>query len=461
MVARAGESELAGITVFPGTLYPRFAPDIDSYEVELPLGAPAFSLSIAPRSPYAQVHIDGVAMRLTTVPRDTTTRVEVTGPSGETTLVTVHSHPPKQTAYVKATNPDVGDGFGVSVALAADGSAMAVGAPGEDSRSLGSGGDQTNDARIDSGAVYIYRKTREGWRFDGYLKSRLPMHGFGTAVALAPTGKLLAVGEPDDDNGATGSGAVELYERAPRGWRHRALVKAPDHTAGAAFGSSVSLSWDTLAVGSPGEDAAYLYRGRDGFRGGERLAGAPLGERFGETVSLGADGTVAAVSGTVTTRVYGATKGGMREMLTVPGVHGALSGDGTVVAALEPARERVHVYRLREHGWFSTAEIIAPGERLAIDFSGGAVVVGNVIDRFNYRGGARVYRWDGKQWLAGEPLIPANGAANDLAATSIAIDAKAEIVAIGAPGEDGAGSELSGNPATDTLESSGAAYVFQ
>ncbi|HSI04540.1 MAG: hypothetical protein ACAI38_17860 [Myxococcota bacterium] len=459
--AFADASAIAGITVFPGKLYPPFAPEIEAYDVDLPLGAAGFSLSIAPKSPDARVHIDGVAVRLTTVPRGTTTRVEVTDESGATTLVTMRSRPPKQTAYVKASNPDVGDGFGVALAISADGSALAVGAPGEDGKSLGAGGKQTDNKRVDSGAVYVYSRAGESWRFDGYVKSRLPAHGFGAAVALSSDGKLLAVGEPDEDSGATGSGAVEIFERQRRGWRHVTLVKPREPTRGGGFGASVALSWDTLVVGAPGEDAAYLVSRKRAWRTVERVAGAPAGERFGEAVSLGADGTTLAVSGEVTTRVYTQTKAGMREVLTLPGQRGVVSGSGHVVAAIEPARDCVHVYRNGEHGWFAAAQFPGAGERLALDFAGNALVIGNAVDRFNYRGGARVFRWDGKAWLPGEPLIAANASANDLGGVAVTIDARGETVVVGAPGEDGAGAELSGDPGTDSIESSGAAYVFR
>ena len=56
-----------------------------------------------------------------------------------------------QEAYIKASNTDIGDEFGTSVAISSDGFALAVGAPGED----GMGGDETSDAVPSSGA---------GWR---------------------------------------------------------------------------------------------------------------------------------------------------------------------------------------------------------------------------------------------------------------------------------------------------------
>lgn len=57
-----------------------------------------------------------------------------------------------QQAYIKASNTDVGDEFGVSVAL--DDGTLAVGANGEDSARADDPGDNDNN---DSGAVYIRR----------------------------------------------------------------------------------------------------------------------------------------------------------------------------------------------------------------------------------------------------------------------------------------------------------------
>ena len=61
-----------------------------------------------------------------------------------------------QQAYVKASNTRTGDAFGISVALAADGNTLAVGAGGEDSVATGVGGDPLDDTATDAGAVYLY-----------------------------------------------------------------------------------------------------------------------------------------------------------------------------------------------------------------------------------------------------------------------------------------------------------------
>ncbi len=59
-------------------------------------------------------------------------------------------------AYVKASNTDNNDGFGTSVALAADGETLAVGAAREDSNATGVNGDQTDNSTEEAGAVYLY-----------------------------------------------------------------------------------------------------------------------------------------------------------------------------------------------------------------------------------------------------------------------------------------------------------------
>ena len=64
-----------------------------------------------------------------------------------------------QRAYLKASNPDVGDSFGFSVALSSDGLTLAVGAPHEESAATGVNGDQSDNGRSRAGAVYALNIT--------------------------------------------------------------------------------------------------------------------------------------------------------------------------------------------------------------------------------------------------------------------------------------------------------------
>jgi hypothetical protein len=113
----------------------------------------------------------------------------------------------QQEKYIKASNPDVNDQFGTSVALSGD--VLAVGARGEDSGAKGVNGDQGNDERIGSGAVYVFRRTGVAWLQEAYLKASTPGVNdfFGSAVALS--GDALVAGATGESSAAQGVGGDE------------------------------------------------------------------------------------------------------------------------------------------------------------------------------------------------------------------------------------------------------------
>jgi FG-GAP repeat/Divergent InlB B-repeat domain len=189
-----------------------------------------------------------------------------------------------QQAYVKASNAEgpsffaVGsDRFGFSVTL--DGDTMAVGANGEDSGATGINGDQTNNNIVLSGAVYVFTRTNGDWSQQAYLKASNTgaEDSFGVSVALA--GDTLAVGAFQEESAATGvngnqadnsalhSGAVYVFTRAGGVWSQQAYVKASNTGVGDAFGLSVALVGNTLAVGAHregGGGAAYVFTRTNG-----------------------------------------------------------------------------------------------------------------------------------------------------------------------------------------------------
>lgn len=61
-----------------------------------------------------------------------------------------------QHSYVKASNTAAGDMLGYSLSLSSSGGVLAVGAPGESSGAIGTGGDQTDKTATRAGAVYLY-----------------------------------------------------------------------------------------------------------------------------------------------------------------------------------------------------------------------------------------------------------------------------------------------------------------
>jgi len=128
-----------------------------------------------------------------------------------------------QQAYLKASNPDLYDFFGTSLALSADGNTLAAGSQ-EDSAATGINGDQTDNSASAAGAVYVFKRTGTSWAQRAYVKASNTEAGvlFGSAVALSADGGTLAVGSGDDsaatgigsdqtDNSAISAGAVYLY----------------------------------------------------------------------------------------------------------------------------------------------------------------------------------------------------------------------------------------------------------
>jgi hypothetical protein len=153
-----------------------------------------------------------------------------------------------QQAYVKASNADSGDFFGVSVALSGD--TLVVGAPDEDSGSPGVDGDQDDDAMSLSGAAYVFSRDGATWSQVAYLKSAYPMAVAQFGLSVAVSGDIAVAGAFEESSDAVGvdgvpgpgpdvfrSGAADVFD----------LDTAPWGDAGCALGG---VAGDPLLMGS-------------------------------------------------------------------------------------------------------------------------------------------------------------------------------------------------------------------
>ena len=199
--------------------------------------------------------------------------------------------PLKQLAYIKASNAEAYDHFacgggnqghsGTSIAISADGTTMAVGAPYESGSAGGVGGNEKDNSAYASGAVYVFARTGSGWTQQAYVKASNAGQSdhFGSSVSLSADGSTLAVSahwEASDATGVNGNqndnslaqaGAVYVFTRGSATWTQQAYLKA-SNTGKAAegevpgdgdqFGYAIALSGDgnTLAVGAITEDSA-------------------------------------------------------------------------------------------------------------------------------------------------------------------------------------------------------------
>jgi hypothetical protein len=168
-----------------------------------------------------------------------------------------------QQAYLKASNPDAGDEFGWSVALAGD--TLVVGAMNESSCATGINGNQANNSCVIAGAAYVFTRTGGVWSQEAYVKASNTDNRdrFGRSLALA--NDMLVVGADGERSNSTGvngnqsfnttvaSGAAYVFTRIGGGWSQQAYVKASNTDANDLFGFSVALSGGTLVVGANGE----------------------------------------------------------------------------------------------------------------------------------------------------------------------------------------------------------------
>lgn len=136
-------------------------------------------------------------------------------------------------------NPDDED-FGVHLGLFGDTLAVSAWNGGEGRRA--------------NGRVHVYQRQEDGsWPLQRTIMASASTldDGYGTAVALSED--TLAVGAPGDWDGQRESGAVYVYERhlgGPDQWGERHKLKGSGVTRFGAFGTAVSISGDTMAIGA-------------------------------------------------------------------------------------------------------------------------------------------------------------------------------------------------------------------
>ena len=308
-----------------------------------------------------------------------------------------------------ATDAAVGDAFGYSVSIAANGNVLAVGA-------LLWEGASTNQ-----GCVYIYDRNGSSWIQRGSVLTAADAAAsdfFGTSVSLSADGNILAVGVINWEGSVTNQGGVYIYDRNGSSWTQRgAVLTAADAAIGDGFGYSVSLSTDgnILAVGAinwegsvTDQGGVYIYD-RNGSSWTQRgavltAADAAASDNFGYGVSLSANGDVLVVvalywEGSVTDQggVYIYDRNGSSwtqrgAVLTAAdaasgkafGISVALSSNGDVLAvgaylwdATATDQGGVYIYDRNGSGWMQRSAVltatdaaVSDGFGIGVSFSG-------------------------------------------------------------------------------------------
>ena len=144
-------------------------------------------------------------------------------------------------SYIKSSNIQANDQFGLRLAISQDGNVLAAGAPlqGEE-----------------SGAVYVFSRTAGKWSQQAYVEpaGSEAYDQFGSGVALSGNGRILAAGAAGDDgpgNKVRDAGSIyvvslaapEITAIASNAIRGPLLVLAADHQK--QTGNGVAVQFDT------------------------------------------------------------------------------------------------------------------------------------------------------------------------------------------------------------------------
>ena len=246
------------------------------------------------------------------------------------------------------------------------------------------------------------------------------------AVAISGDGLTVAIGAYDNDDNGNKSGHVRIFEFNAGGWSQLGTdIDGP--LIEDEFGCSVDLNntGDIVAIGGryndiTGTDAGitqvYEWNGTSWNQIGSNLLGEAGGDNSGWSVSLNDNGNKVAI--------------------------GAINNDGT-----GPSAGHVRIYELVGGSWSQIGQDIDgeadyDGSGIAVDLngSGDKVIIGAYMNDGGgaESGHARIFEFNGTNWVKmGQDIDGEN--ANDRFGTSVSINNAGDKVAIGAPFNDGNG----------------------
>jgi hypothetical protein len=334
--------------------------------------------------------------------------------------------------YAKASNTGAQDRFGWAVSLSSDGQTLAVGAPDESSNATGIDGNQANEAAPSSGAVYVFVRSSTTWSQQAYIKASNAgaNDAFGTAVSLSADGNWLAIGASNEassasgvngdqaDNTAPGSGAVYVFYRQGSTWGQQAYLKASNTDSNDRFGETLSLSaqGNTLAIGARGESSG---------------AAGVNGDQADNTSAFSGAAYVFVRDGAAWTQqaYIKPSNTGLNDQF---GWQVSLSGDGATLA------------------------VGAWGED-----SSATGIDGDQADNTSGQSGAvYVFVRQGSMWTQQAYIKASNAASNDQFGIAVSLSTDGNTLAVSADGEDSSAVGVGGDQTDNLGSASGAVYVF-
>ncbi len=299
------------------------------------------------------------------------------------------------------------DQFGNAVAISGD--TMVVGAPQDD---VG--------AQADQGSAHILRWTGTGWTLEATITASdgLTVDRFGYSVAIS--GDTLVVGAYQDDVTATDQGSAYVFVRTPgtTTWTQQAKLVASDAGIGDQFGVSVTITGDSVIVGSHSDDVGANINQGSAYVFARAPGGVTWTQQAKVTASDGATndffGNAVAISGD--TLLIGAYTDD----------NGANTDQGSA-----------YVFVRSGAAWAQQAKLTASdgassdGFGYSVAVSGDTALIGSFQDDVpagGNAGSAYVFSRTGATWSQQAQLTASDGAASDFFGNAVAIDGNTALV---------------------------------
>ena len=186
---------------------------------------------------------------------------------------------------IQASDRATYDKFGLFQGLAIDGDTLVAGAKGEDT-----GGAQ-------AGAAYVFTRSGTTWTEQQKIQAsdKDASDQFGTSVAI--DGDTVIVGANTEDTSATDAGSCYIFTRSGTTWTQQQKIQASDASSSANFGYSVTIKGDSAAVGAfqrgpSNRGAVYAYtRSGTTWSQSKQVLASDTGDDdyFGTSVSMSGD----------------------------------------------------------------------------------------------------------------------------------------------------------------------------
>lgn len=370
-----------------------------------------------------------------------------------------------------ASDGEAYDMFGSTVSMSRD--TALVGSPDDD------------DAGEQAGAAYVFVRRDGQWYQQAKLLANdtAAYDSFGASVSIS--GDRALIGAPGDDDNGFDSGSAYVFVRSGESWFEQAKLKPKDGERFVRFGSSVSISGTTAAIGVPLDSPIAAYSGsayaftETGGAWTEEVKLIPANGRSndkfgyavaasGTTVLIGAWGHDHDLDASGAAYVYVRSGGSWPlearlrasdpERFALFGRAVSLRGNDALIGApgTENDKGSAYVFRREAGTWLEQAKLEASdgfqfeyfGEAVAIDDD--VAVIGaprHDAGVWANQGAAYVFVGDQGVWVEETKLLPTDPGTFDDLGRSVSVVGSTALA--GAPGDD------------DNGEDSGSAYVFE